>query len=121
MSCEVVSIGPASIPGLDAVLRHLARLVADELRDDVRRELAQLATVQAVGDEWTCSVPEAAKLLGIDRNTAYAEIQRTGSLAGVPVLRIGGRLRVSKLALLRTLAGEQPSGLRATGLSRKED
>lgn len=121
MSRELVPLDPASIPALDAFLGHLARLVAEEIREDVRRELAQLASVQAVGDEWTCSVPEAARLLGIDRNTAYAEIHRTGSLAGVPVIRIGGRLRVSKLALLRTLTGEQPSGGAATGLLQKED
>lgn len=118
---------PVGIPlsadrALDALLRQLARLVADELRQDVQSELARLVAVQAVGDEWTCSVPEAAKLLGVDRDTAYAEIHRTGTLAGVPVLRVGARYRVSKLALAMRLMGEEQAGAADTGLleTRKE-
>lgn len=104
---------------LDALLRQLARLVADELREDVQRELARIAAVQVTGDEWTCSVAEAAHLLGIDRNTAYAEIHRTGSLAGVPVLQIGERYRVSKLALAMRLMGEKQDGAASTVLPTK--
>jgi hypothetical protein len=88
---------------------ELARLLAAELRAVVQAELRRLVALQIVGDEWTCSVPDAAQLLGIDRNTAYAEIHRTGSLAGVPVLRVGERYRVSKLALAMRLMGEQAS------------
>lgn len=114
----------ASLPAsdaLDALLRQLARLVADELRAEVRAELRRLAAVQVVGEDWTCSVPEAARLLGIDRNTAYDEIRRTGSLAGVPVLKVGERYRVSRLAIAMRLMGEQ-AGAENTGLltTRKE-
>ena len=103
---------PSSVPlkdVLNVLIAELARLVICELRAEVQAELRRLAAVQVVGDEWTCSVPEAARLLGIDRNTAYAEIHRTGSLAGVPVLRVGERYRVSKLALAMRLMGEQVS------------
>jgi excisionase family DNA binding protein len=43
----------------------------------------------------TLSVPEAARLLGIGRNTAYEAIRR-GEL---PALRIGRRLLVPRAAL----------------------
>jgi len=111
---------PVSRDAFDQLLRTLARYVADELREEIEKELRRVAVTHIVGDEWTCSVAEAARLLGIDRNTAYAEIHRTGSLAGVPVLRIGERYRVSKLALMQRLMGVEPGG-HDTGLRRKED
>jgi len=43
--------------------------------------------------EPTCDVETAAGLLGVSRGLAYQEA-RQGSLGGVPVLRIGHRLRV---------------------------
>ena len=47
----------------------------------------------------TYSIPEAARLLGISRNVAYAAA-RTGELAGVPILRIGPkRLLIPRRAL----------------------
>lgn len=103
-------------------MQQLARLVADQLREDIRAELSRLVAVQVAGDEWTCSVAEAARLLGVDRNTAYAEIRRTGTLAGVPVLRIGERYRVSKLGLaLRLIGGTRPDvGAVRPGEERKE-
>lgn len=105
---------------LEALLQRLARLVADELREQVQQELARLVAARVIGDEWTCSVAEAANLLGIDRNTAYSLIRSTGTLAGVPVLRVGERYRVSKLALAMRLMGEQ-AGACTTGLERKGD
>lgn len=53
----------------------------------------------------TLSVPEAGKRLGIGRSAAY-QAAATGEL---PVLRIGGLLRVPKIALDRMLekAGER--------------
>jgi hypothetical protein len=50
----------------------------------------------------TCDVETAAELCGISRGLAYAEA-RKGSLAGVPVLRIGHRLRVVTKPLLEAL------------------
>ncbi|MCS7256282.1 MAG: helix-turn-helix domain-containing protein [Thermomicrobium sp.] len=114
-------LGTAEL-ALGALLAQLARLVAAELRADVQAELRRLAAVQVVGDEWTCSVSEAARLLGIDRNTAYAEIHRTGCLAGVPVLRVGERYRVSKLAIAMRLMGtEHQTSDATTGLVRRKE
>ena len=51
----------------------------------------------------TLTVPEAAKLLGISRGSAY-EAAKTGEL---PVVRIGKRLLVPIKALERMLEGER--------------
>jgi len=50
----------------------------------------------------TIDVEAAADLLGISRGLAYQEA-RLGSLGGVPVLRIGHRLRVVVKPLLEAL------------------
>lgn len=50
----------------------------------------------------TCDVETAAGLLGISRGLAYQEA-RQGSLGGVPVLRVGHRLRVVVKPLLEAL------------------
>jgi excisionase family DNA binding protein len=50
----------------------------------------------------TMSVPEAGRLLGISRNSAYAAAAR-GEL---PTIRIGHKLLVPKAALERMLSGE---------------
>ena len=52
------------------------------------------------------SVPEAAKILGISRGLAY-ELARSGQL---PVVRLGRRLLVPKVALERMLAQTKTSG-----------
>jgi len=52
--------------------------------------------------EPTCDVETAAGLLGVSRGLAYQEARR-GSLGGVPVLRIGHRLRVVVKPLLEAL------------------
>lgn len=115
-----VDVGAPNALVLDSLLRRLARLVADELREEVRLELSRLVAARVIGDEWTCSVAEAANLLGIDRNTAYSLIRSTGTLAGVPVLRVGERYRVSKLALVMRLMGEQAGGA-GTGLPETKE
>jgi excisionase family DNA binding protein len=53
----------------------------------------------------TLSVPEAGKRLGIGRSAAY----QAAAAGELPVLRIGGLLRVPKIALDRLLqsAGEK--------------
>jgi excisionase family DNA binding protein len=50
----------------------------------------------------TCTVPEAARALGICRNKAY-EAAKVGEL---PTIRIGKRLLVPVIALERMLNGE---------------
>lgn len=50
----------------------------------------------------TYSVEEAARLLGIGRNTAYDAVNR----GEIPSIRIGRRLVIPRDALERMLAGE---------------
>jgi excisionase family DNA binding protein len=50
----------------------------------------------------TVGVKEAAQILGIGKNQAYAAA-RNGEL---PVVRIGGRILVSRAALEKMLQGE---------------
>ncbi len=48
--------------------------------------------------------PDAARLLGVGRNTIY----KAAATGEVPVVRIGKRLLVPKAALLRLLNGKGP-------------
>jgi len=57
-------------------------------------------------DRLTLTVEEAAHLLGISRGLAY-ELARSGRL---PVVRLGRRLLVPKVALERMLAQTKTSG-----------
>lgn len=50
----------------------------------------------------TVSVPEAGRILGISRNSAY-QAARAGE---IPALRIGHKLRVPKAALLEMINGQ---------------
>lgn len=52
----------------------------------------------------TVSLAEAAAVLGIHRSTAW-ELYRRGEFP-IPVLKLGRRLRVTKLQLQRYLLGE---------------
>lgn len=47
----------------------------------------------------TYSVPEAGKLLGLSRNTAYDAVKRKE----LPTIRLGRKIRVPKAALQRLL------------------
>ena len=62
-------------------------------------------------EQLTMTVEEAARALGINRNSAY-EAARNGEL---PAIRIGRRLLVPKIAFERMLenAGQKPSDGRA--------
>jgi excisionase family DNA binding protein len=61
--------------------------------------------MQTIDERRTLTLSEAAKLLGIGRSTAY-EQARTGSVVGVPVLRVGRRQLLSRAAIERVLDGE---------------
>jgi excisionase family DNA binding protein len=50
----------------------------------------------------TYTIDEAAELLGLGRNSAYLAAQR----GDLPVIRIGKRLLIPRLALDRMLSGE---------------
>lgn len=57
------------------------------------------------------TISEAADVLRISRNTAYAlarQWRETGGREGLPVVELGRNLRVSKAALARLLRGEVP-------------
>lgn len=54
----------------------------------------------------TFSILEVAQVLGIGRTLAYDEARVHGTVAGVPVIRIGNRLLVSRDAIDRLLAGD---------------
>jgi excisionase family DNA binding protein len=56
-------------------------------------------------EKQTFSVPEAAEILGIDRNSGYAAAKK-GEL---PTIRIGKRLLVPKAALARLLESTRHS------------
>lgn len=75
----------------------------------------------ALDGRLTCSVAEAAQALGIGINSAYEKIHRTGSLFGIPVLRVGRRLRVSRLGLVFwALSGTGQAGAATPARDRKE-
>ena len=72
------------------------------LRHRVRRPCGQgvrpLDRQDAVSD--TLSLPEVAERLGVSRWTIRRQVNRTGEVvAGVPVVKIGSRDRVSRIRL----------------------
>jgi len=76
--------------------------------------------VGVIGEPKTLTIEEAAAELRIGRTLAYEQARAFGSLAGVPVLRIGRRYVVSRAGLARVLGGGDPppnvtaSGVEAT-------
>jgi len=56
----------------------------------------------SVVDRATYTVPEAAQRMGISRNSAY-EAARRGD---IPVVKIGGRVLVPRVAFEKLLAGD---------------
>lgn len=63
-------------------------------------------TIEDLAGRHTCSVDQAAKLLGIGRSTAFAAA-RDGSL---PTLRLSHRLLVPTAKLLAMLEGDSSCG-----------
>lgn len=61
--------------------------------------------VVASAERRTLNVPEWARWLGISPSQAYEEARLTGAIAGVPVIRIGSRVVVSRELAERVLAG----------------
>jgi hypothetical protein len=54
------------------------------------------------------TVREAAQLVGVSEWLAGQEIRRTGTIAGVQVIRVGKRVLIPRDALDRVLAGCAP-------------
>ena len=59
----------------------------------------------------TLSVPEAGRVLGISRESAYFAA-RSGE---IPTIRIGGRILVPRAALERLLAGQPQASEKEVG------
>jgi len=102
-------------PETPAVLRKFIETILPIIRpwlveicsEALQKAFGPLFLLQSIPEEmWVCSVPEAAKILKIDRNRAYEEIHKTGTIRGIPVLP-GKPYRVSKLALAMRLMGEK--------------
>ena len=60
-------------------------------------------TTRKITGQTTYTVPEAARLLGVSRNSAYQAVKRNGALAGVTVLVVGKRLVVPSAPLRAAL------------------
>ncbi len=67
----------------------------------------------AATERGTLTIDEVAVALGIDRGTAY-RLAKTDRLP-VPVIRLGRRMVVGRVALDRVLAGKHVSSLIAAG------
>ena len=61
-----------------------------------------LVMKERASEQRTYSVHEAARILGISRNSAYDGVRR----GEIPVIRVGGRLLVPAAALNRLLGME---------------
>ena len=66
---------------------------------------SNLEKSKGFGSKTLLSIDEAAILLGITRSTAYRAIHN-GTFP-VPVIKLGGRLRISRAALDRVLSGDE--------------
>ena len=60
-------------------------------------------TVKTSVPRTTYTIAEAARLLGVAKNSAYLAVQRNGALAGVDVIRVGKRLVVPSVPLRQAL------------------
>ncbi len=60
-------------------------------------------TVKTSVPRTTYTIVEAARLLGVAKNSAYQAVQRNGALAGVDVIRVGKRLVVPSVPLRQAL------------------
>ena len=58
-------------------------------------------------EKLTLTVPEAAELLGVARNSLYYAIQR-GEHKDI-ILKVGNRILISRMALLKKLQAENSS------------
>lgn len=63
-------------------------------------------TLAAPTEPLTYSIPEFARLLGVSRGYAYNLAKDTGEVAGCAVIRVGGRLLISRSQADRVLAGD---------------
>lgn len=69
-----------------------------------------------IEERLTCTVPEAARLLGIGRDAAY----RAATTGTLPTLRLGRRLVVPVPKLLALLGATNPTTGASTGTSPGE-
>ena len=79
--------------------------------------MARIGKSQEQMSPATLTVQEAGRLLGIGRNSAYAAAA-TGEIAGIPVIRVGGRLVIPRAPLEALLGISTPA---ATGTESNHD
>jgi hypothetical protein len=64
----------------------------------------QAKTLLESAETLTLDAPEAALLLGISKPHCYQVIAETGTLAGLPIIKIGNRIKIP-VGPLRALLG----------------
>ena len=64
----------------------------------------QAKTLLGSPETLTLDAPEAALLLGISKPHCYQVIAETGTLAGLPIIKIGNRIKIP-VGPLRVLLG----------------
>jgi hypothetical protein len=69
----------------------------------------QAKTLLESPETLTLDAPEAALLLGISKPHCYQVIAETGSLAGLPIIKIGNRIKIP-VGPLRALLGVTQQG-----------
>ena len=55
----------------------------------------------------TVSIGEAAKILNVSKNTLYQEAAESGTVAGLPVVRVRNRILVSRKRLEDLIDGTE--------------
>ena len=55
----------------------------------------------------TVSIGEAAQILNVSKNTLYAEAAQSGTVAGLPVVRVRNRILVSRKRLENLIDGQE--------------
>ena len=66
-------------------------------------------TTTAPQERRTYDVPTFARMLGVSRGFAYAEVASKGEIAGVRIIRVGSRILIPKRAADLALSGEPAS------------
>ena len=89
---------------LNLIAETIAERVSTRVLADIRAELSLATAAMAAGDRWAVTVPEAAKLLSISDDTLRSYTYERDEIDGIPILRYGRAVRISKVAILQRLA-----------------
>ena len=69
----------------------------------------------------TLDASEIAALLGISKAHCYDTISQTGTLAGLPVIRVGKRIKVPAVPVRALLGITQDPQIAPTGITQASD